>query len=134
MDDMAPSDDDTAMMMDDIPADLDFSTEKMSDNGLFNVSVTSNTSPVPLNEMHTWTLTVLNAAGEPVEDAEIIVDGGMPQHGHGLPTAPEVTENLGNGTYLVEGVRFNMLGWWEFALSISSADQQDAITFNLALQ
>lgn len=36
----------------------------------------------------------------------------MSQHGHGLPTRPQVTQNLGNGDYLVEGTKFQMGGWW----------------------
>ena len=38
------------------------------------------------------------------------VDGDMPQHGHGLPTRPRVTRNLGNGDYQIEGVKFQMGG------------------------
>ena len=34
----------------------------------------------------------------------------MPEHNHGFPTAPRVTENLGEGDYLLEGMRFNMGG------------------------
>ena len=36
----------------------------------------------------------------------------MPEHGHGFPTVPEVTEYLGDGKYLVEGLKFSMPGWW----------------------
>jgi hypothetical protein len=58
----------------------------------------------------------------------------MPQHGHGLPTSPQVTQNLGNGDYLVEGMKFQMPGWWEVRFSISAGAQTDTITFNLTLQ
>jgi hypothetical protein len=57
----------------------------------------------------------------------------MPQHGHGLPTRPRVTHALGNGLYEIEGVRFNMGGWWEFRLAINAASGSDVVTFNLAL-
>jgi hypothetical protein len=57
----------------------------------------------------------------------------MPQHGHGLPTRPRVTRNLGGGVYEIEGVRFNMGGWWEFKLAISAPGGSDRVTFNLAL-
>ena len=40
----------------------------------------------------------------------------MPQHGHGLPTRPRVTRSLGEGIYEIEGVRFNMGGWWGIKL------------------
>jgi hypothetical protein len=57
----------------------------------------------------------------------------MPQHGHGLPTEPRVTEELGGGRYRVEGMKFNMPGWWTIKLSVSSAAGSDSATFNLTL-
>lgn len=72
-------------------------------------------------------------AGMPVEGATISVDGGMPQHGHGLPTTPRVTRALGEGAYQVEGLKFNMGGWWEVKFRIEAAAGVDSVTFNLAL-
>jgi hypothetical protein len=78
-------------------------------------------------------LTLKTAAGQPVEGASIAIDGGMPQHGHGLPTAPQATGYLGEGRYRIEGVRFNMSGWWELKFAISSAQGDDSATFNVVL-
>ena len=89
--------------------------------------------PLRPRKMQALRVTVLDADGQAVEAAEISVDGGMPQHGHGLPTRPRVTRNTGNGVYEIEGVRFNMGGWWEFKLSIASAAGADVVTFNLDL-
>ena len=116
------------------PTNLDMSTSHISDNGLFSVSWTSDPSSPPLNQIHTWTIHVETADGKPVEDAKITVDGGMPQHGHGLPTSPQVTQNLGNGDYLVEGMKFQMLGRWEVRFNITAGVQNDTITFNLTLE
>ena len=58
----------------------------------------------------------------------------MPQHGHGLPTRPQVTQDLGNGDYLVEGLKFQMIGWWEVRYTITASEQSDSITFNLVLK
>ena len=71
--------------------------------------------------------------GAPVEDAELAIDGGMPQHGHGLPTAPQSAGHIGEGQYRIEGVRFNMGGWWELKLAITSPAGVDGVTFNLML-
>lgn len=57
----------------------------------------------------------------------------MPQHGHGLPTTPQVTKNLGNGRCLIEGVKFNMRGWWTFELAVDGEDGADVVTFNIVL-
>ena len=78
-------------------------------------------------------VTVVDAKGNAVDGAQITIDGGMPQHGHGLPTRPRVTKTLGGGVYVIEGVRFNMGGWWEFKLAIAGNAGSDTVTFNLAL-
>jgi hypothetical protein len=83
--------------------------------------------------MYTVQVAVVDANGAAVDDAAIDVDGGMPQHGHGLPTRPRVTRALGGGLYEIEGVRFNMGGWWEFTLAISGTPGADRVTFNLQL-
>jgi len=116
------------------PANLDISTSRLSDDGLFQVTWSSDPTNVPLNQIHTWTLHVETSDGQTVEDASILVDGGMPQHGHGLPTNPQVTEYLGNGDYLVEGMRFQMTGFWEVKFVINSGEQSDSITFNLNIE
>jgi hypothetical protein len=57
----------------------------------------------------------------------------MPEHDHGLPTAPQVTRYLGNGDYLVEGIKFLMNGWWQMSFLITAGEQRDSVTFNLVL-
>ena len=89
--------------------------------------------PVRPRQMQTVRVTVRDAEGRAIDEAAISVGGGMPQHGHGLPTRPRVTRNLGGGTYEIEGVRFNMGGWWEFRLAITGARGADTVTFNLNL-
>ena len=89
--------------------------------------------PLKPRKMQTVRIALADASGQPVDDARIDIDGGMPQHGHGLPTRPRVTRHLGNGVYEIEGVRFNMGGWWEFTLSIATTAGTDVVTFNLDL-
>jgi len=117
-----------------VPSDLDYSSTRTSDNGLFKVSYTASTGMVPVNQMHQWTLHVETTDGQPVEDATITVDGDMPQHGHGLPTQPRVTKNLGNGDYLVDGMKFQMGGWWLMDFTITANGQTDAVHFNMMLK
>ncbi len=89
--------------------------------------------PLRPRQMQTVRVTVRDAEGHAIDDAQISIDGGMPQHGHGLPTRPLVTANLGDGVYEIEGVRFNMGGWWEFRLAIAGPRGADTVTFNLDL-
>ncbi len=58
----------------------------------------------------------------------------MPQHDHGLPTEPEVTQELGGGDYVVEGLRFHMAGRWQVKFVINAGGQRDSVTFNLILE
>ncbi|MCL4299889.1 MAG: FixH family protein [Anaerolineae bacterium] len=116
-----------------VPADLNTSTSLVSDKGLYRVSYIPQFEPVPINQIQSWTLHLETADGRPVEKAEIRVDGDMPQHGHGLPTRPQVTEYLGNGDYRVEGLKFHMPGWWIVEFDITAEGQTDHVTFNLTL-
>jgi hypothetical protein len=118
-----------------VPADLDYSTTRLSAAGLYQASFTVSEPVIPINKLHTWTLHVETPDGQPIDGAEIAVDGDMPQHGHGLPTRPQVTQALGNGDYLVEGMKFQMGGWWVMDFDITAAGgQTDRVSFNLMLK
>ena len=117
-----------------VPHDLDIGTRRVTDHGMFTVDIASRLDPVAINKMHSWELRVRTKDGKPADGAKITIDGGMPRHGHGLPTAPRVTEALGDGTYLVEGMRFSMTGWWEVTFDIDDGRHRDSVTFNLILK
>ena len=97
------------------------------------VATLEPSQPLRPRRMQTLRLVVRDAEGRGIDDAQIAVAGGMPQHGHGLPTRPRVTRSLGDGIYEIEGVRFNMGGWWEFRLAITGPRGVDTVTFNLAV-
>jgi hypothetical protein len=122
-----------AKMMQPPPDDLDLSLSKPTEHGLYTASVKPGLSPIAIGTIHSWVVQITSPDGMPVEAAAITVDGGMPQHGHGLPTEPEVGANLGDGRYQVEGMKFNMPGWWVVNLSVDGPDGADTVTFNLVL-
>ena len=105
----------------------------ISRDGLYSLSFTSELTPIVINRIHRWTLHLEAADGEPVEGAEIAVEGGMPEHDHGLPTSPRVTRELGDGDYLLEGVRFHMNGDWEITVSIDAVQGSDTVVIRLDL-
>jgi hypothetical protein len=111
----------------------DIQTVKVSAHSLYRAAVRPDVVPIPVSRLQRWTLHVETTDGQPVDEATIAMNGGMPQHGHGLPTAPRVTRALGNGDHLVEGVKFNMGGWWVVRFAISSSAGTDTVTFNLGL-
>lgn len=109
----------------------DTSTTRMSQQGHYRVSYQSLAEPIPLNRIHSWTLHLETADGEAVDDAQIAVYGGMPVHKHGFPTAPRVTQGLGDGNYRVEGLKFSMAGHWEVWLNIRSGGLTDKAVINV---
>jgi hypothetical protein len=96
-----------------------------------------NAAAVPLNRMHRWRLLVSDLDGVPVQGATILVAGHMPGHVHGLPTQPRVTQELAPGVYLVEGLKFQMEGWWVMQFQIQPRDDRarpDNVAFNLVFE
>jgi len=120
-------------MMRAVPKDLDLALEKLTATGLYKAAIAPHANPITVGSMHAWTVTVLSPSGAPVKAAKIAVNGGMPRHGHGLPTAPQVTKDLGGGRYLIEGMKFNMRGWWTLDLAIDGPKGPDTVSFNLVL-
>ena len=116
------------------PADLDYSRTRTSEAGHYKATIKPEGDSIPKGKLQRWTLHLETANGAPVDACTITVDGGMPQHGHGLPTKPRVTRPLGNGDHLVEGMKFNMGGWWVVKFRIAStATGADSVVFNLSL-
>ena len=112
------------------PADLDLSLTRPTIEHRYVVALQPPATPAAINQMHSWLVRVHTPAGTPIHGARIAVDGGMPQHGHGLPTTPRVTRELADGTYVIDGMKFSMTGWWEIKLAIDAADGADKVTFN----
>ena len=116
------------------PADLDYSRTRISEAGRYKATIKPDGDTIPKGKLQRWTLHLETANGAPVDACTITVDGGMPQHGHGLPTKPRVTRHLGNGDHLVEGMKFNMGGWWVVKFRVASATAgADSVVFNVRL-
>ena len=112
----------------------DFASVRLSEQGAYRVSYKTEGATIPVGRLHSWTLHISRFDGTPVTDALVSVDGDMPEHRHGLPTRPRVTRHLGSGDYLVEGVKFQMGGWWVMEFTIASGGRSDRVRFNLQLQ
>lgn len=115
------------------PVGLDLGRERSTVEKRYTVQVRPIAEPVTLGRLHAWEVVVQQPSGQPVTGAKFVVDGGMPQHHHGWPTQPRVTNELGDGRYLLEGMKFSMSGWWELKLKIDAAPGADQVTFNLVL-
>lgn len=123
------------------PSDLDVSRYRLSRQQRYFAYIAvqdtklNNKIEVPLNSIHQWRLVLTDLNGKAVAGANIEVGGHMPGHVHGLPTQPRVTEELAPGVYLVDGVKFQMRGWWVMSFKIHSsiAAQNDSLAFNVVL-
>lgn len=107
-------------------------SEWLSERGIYTVSFESSLDPIVINQMHSWVLQI-STEGDPVLDAELVIIGGMPAHDHGLATSPRVTEELGEGRYRLDGVRFHMHGDWEILIEIKADGKSDYVTVTLTL-
>jgi hypothetical protein len=105
----------------------------VSEGGRYRATIHPPGDSIPKGRLQRWTLHLETATGAPVDSAAVSVDGGMPQHGPGLPTKPRVTRALGDGDHLVEGLRFNMGGWWEVRFRVRAAPGTDSVVFNVRL-
>lgn len=111
----------------------DLSRSKVSQHGLFQVSLVPEPGKLSRDKLHSWELTLKTAAGAPVEYAAIDISGGRPQQDRGLPTSPQATDYLGKGRYRIEGVKFTASGLWQLRLAISAAPGTDTVVFNVVL-
>jgi len=106
--------------------------EWLSERGIYTVSFDSSLDPIEINQMHTWVLSI-TSEGDPVLGAEFVIVGGMPKHDHGLATVPRVTEELGEGKYRLDGMRFHMNGYWEILIEIKADGKTDTVVVALTL-
>jgi hypothetical protein len=120
------------MMFAKAPENLDYSRTRTSEGGAYRATITPAGDSIPKGQLHRWTLHLETAAGALVDSAAVAVDGGMPQHGHGLPTKPRARA-VGNGDYAVEGMKFNMGGWWVVKFRVQSGAGRDSLVFNVKL-
>jgi hypothetical protein len=116
------------------PRDLDLSLNRPTDHQVFRVQIASGMKPIPLSRVHQWSVHLTGKDGKPVSGAVLLINGGMPQHRHGLPTAPRAEAAGTPGDYVIKGMKFSMTGWWVLKLDVRTTDgRADKITFNLVL-
>ncbi|MBT5156291.1 MAG: auxin-binding protein [Gammaproteobacteria bacterium] len=99
----------------------------------YEVRFDSQPKPIVINQIQSWVMYLQTGDGSCVKGAEITVVGGMPEHNHGLPTAPLVRPGENDCEYLVEGLRFHMAGRWELNFKIKAGDKTDVLMVSLDL-
>lgn len=110
-----------------------FSQTMETAGGHYIVTLESTESDFALNEYRKWHLVLRDKAGNGIAPARFTISGGMPMHGHGLPSQPQITKHLGDGRFLIEGIRFNMLGKWVFQFDVVTRDNSDSVRFEVVV-
>ena len=65
---------------------------------------------------------------------QILVDGGMPLHGHGLPTQPKLVQlSDRQGTFRIDGLKYNMPGAWLLGFKITHGQEEDKVIFDFII-
>jgi hypothetical protein len=98
---------------------------------LYRVAFRPRDGDAPLGQLHAWVFHVETVEGTLFQPVRLAVSGGMPQHGHGFVTEPRVTRVLGNGDFLVEGVKFHMAGDWTFRFEVVGPAGPDVAIFRV---
>jgi len=109
--------------------------QETSEQGNFVVDLIATDAEIKLSEFLSWQLVIRDAySNQGVAPVRVVIGGGMPAHGHGLPTQPEVTGHTGDGHYQLEGLMFNMAGQWQLVLQIGTKKILDRVVFDLTIQ
>lgn len=92
---------------------------KVTAGGSYLVAWRPLPAPIPLNKSFAVEVLVYDAEDptQLLEQPRVLVDAGMPQHGHGMNRKP-LTEPLGGGRHRVEGMLFHMPGSWELYVDV----------------
>ena len=129
------------LLVEDVPGNSELSAVRLSPGavakprrGLFLGFPWWGIGPIAINQLHDWVFQLVTPDGRPVEGARITIDGDMPAHGHGLPTQPRVTQDIGNGFYLIEGMRFQMAGKWQLSFFVNAAGKSDELVYDFVIR
>lgn len=114
-------------------ADAPQEWQQRSERSHFVARLRPHDGDIDIGVFEKWILELRAADGAPVDQARIAIGGGMPGHGHGLPTQPLVTDYLGDGQYLIEGVRLSMAGRWILAFGVETQRARDRLIFEMVV-
>ena len=103
-----------------------------SESGAFQIVLDRDPSTMPLSEFVELKATIHDAQDAVVTGATLAIGGGMPAHGHGLPTQPEA-EATADGSFVIKGLKFSMPGDWVLIFDIKTDSAEDRVTVDFRL-
>jgi hypothetical protein len=88
-------------------------------------------SPAVGELFEVWTTVRDAESAQPVRGARVVLDATMPEHAHGMVTAPEHSE-LGEGRYLTRGMKLHMPGRWRFHVHVVHEGYEEELALDYA--
>nr|CAA6829668.1 MAG: Unknown protein [uncultured Thiotrichaceae bacterium] len=113
-------------------APIQWQAKQISVNKLYQAHLDCDTLPETGPFQH-CTVSFTDLKGNAIDPASPLIDGGMPLHGHGLPTSPVLTALEKTGTYRIDGLKYNMSGAWLLGFKIKATQGEDKIIFDFVV-
>jgi hypothetical protein len=112
-----------------------FAGDLGGDGGGVTVTLESATPSTPVVGPNVWTFRILDANGQPVTGAKLVLSQWMPLHGHPGPNFPTSTDN-GDGTYELQPVDFSMVGFWQNKVEVKqpTMGMDEIAAFNFCVE
>ncbi|MEQ8767349.1 MAG: hypothetical protein RL885_25790 [Planctomycetota bacterium] len=108
-----------------------------TEDGRYEIAYRLASEEIPLNEDFQIEVWVFDSGipGPALRSDRITltVDGGMPEHQHGMNQVPEITARP-DGSFLVEGMLFHMLGRWELTFDVTEGPRTSRSRIRVSLQ
>jgi hypothetical protein len=118
------------------PRASDYETGMSATGSMLTVELADASPAPPSKRDNTWTITVRDEAGDPLDGADVWVTTWMPDHGHGGTVDPTVVAGGGPGGYVVDPVHLQMAGLWEVTIHAipEGASEEDSVTFGFCVE
>ena len=104
----------------------EFPLERTTETGRYRVSLAPVDGTIPIAEIHRWVMRLQTAAGDSFTPTRLVIDAGMPNHGHGMASEARVTQRLDDDRFLIDGMKFHMAGEWELFVGVGGPAGQDS--------
>lgn len=99
-----------------------------------SVTIVDAMPAMPDRGDNTWTVRIADAAGTPEESMVVSLRPWMPDHGHGSPVEPVITD-LGGGEYRIESLNLFMPGLWQITFTLETpAGAADEVMFSICIE
>jgi hypothetical protein len=109
-------------------------SQVVSKDGSFRLTLQSQPTPLPLNELFEVTVSVdaSAAADDSSNPVWLRANAEMPEHKHGMNTRV-IVEQLGDGRFVLRGLLFHMRGNWLITFDVAKGRVHEQATASVQL-